>query len=195
MRSPFLVCLLALGLAPSAAPAGGKAPTVEQSISLRRPESPRISPDGSHVAYVVREANWKENAFEAQIWVAAAETGERFQLTRSKKSSREPRWSPDGKRLAFLSDRDGKNQVYLISLKGGEALPLTASETGVTAFEWSPDGRQIAFTAADPESKARKERKENTATSWSWKRTTPTPTCGAWRYRRTRPARRARRPG
>ena len=112
------------------------------------------------MAYVVREANWKENAFETQIWIAATETGERYQLTRSKKSSRVPQWAPDGKRLAFLSDRDGKNQVFLIFLHGGEAFPLTKSETPINAFEWSPDGTQIAYSAADTESKAMKERKE-----------------------------------
>jgi dipeptidyl aminopeptidase/acylaminoacyl peptidase len=158
-RRLFCALLVLLTSSPVVA-GGGKTPTIEQSISLKRVESPRISPDGRHVAFVVRAANWKENAFETQIWVAVTETGERFQLTRSKKSSRTPQWSPDGQRLAFLSDRDGKNQVYLISLRGGEASALTKSETGVNGFEWSPDGRHIAFTAADSESKARKERKE-----------------------------------
>jgi dipeptidyl aminopeptidase/acylaminoacyl peptidase len=141
-------------------PAAAQVPTIEQSLSLKRAESPRITPDGRHIAYVVREANWKENAFLTQIWVVSAESGTTFQLTRGKKSSRSPQWAPDGKRLAFLSDRDGKNQLYLIPLHGGEALALTRSETGVSGFEWSPDGKHIAFTAADSESKAMKERKE-----------------------------------
>jgi dipeptidyl aminopeptidase/acylaminoacyl peptidase len=135
-------------------------PTIEQSLDLKSAASVRISPDGRFVAYQVQETIWAENAFKSEIWIAATDTGECYQLTRSKKSSTNPRWAPDGKRLAFVSDRDGKRQIYLIAPRGGEAEPLTSVETGVNAFEWSPDGRHIAFTAAEPESKAKKERKE-----------------------------------
>ncbi|MGB7282512.1 MAG: S9 family peptidase, partial [Candidatus Acidiferrum sp.] len=77
-------------------------------------------------------------------------------------------WSPDGKWIAFLSDRpgqnsgtpEGKNQIYLISADGGEARQLTKVETGVNGFAWSPDARKLAFSAEDPESKAMKDRKE-----------------------------------
>jgi dipeptidyl aminopeptidase/acylaminoacyl peptidase len=159
MSSQAIASVLTFVLALHAA-AGEQTPTIEQSISLKRPDSPSISPDGNYVAYAVREANWKENAFETQIWIVASATGKGFQLTRSKKSNTAPQWSPDSKRLAFLSDRDGKRQVYLINPFGGEAFPLTQSETGVTAMEWSPDGRNIAFTATDADSNAMKERKE-----------------------------------
>src|SRR4030095_13635082 len=61
---------------------------------------------------------------------------------------------------AFISDRDGKRQIYLIAPAGGEAIQLTTVETSVSSMSWSPDGTSIAFTAADPETKARKEGKE-----------------------------------
>jgi dipeptidyl aminopeptidase/acylaminoacyl peptidase len=137
-----------------------KTPTVDQSLSLKSAGNPRISPDGRFVAYQVQETNWEENAFESEIWMVIVATGERFQLTNAKKSSSAPQWSPDSKRLAFISDRDGKRQLYTIAPTGGESLQLTSVETGVNGFNWSPDSRRIAFTAAEAESKAKKERKE-----------------------------------
>src|SRR5688572_32363508 len=85
-----------------------KTPTVDQSLSLKSAGNPRISPDGRFVAYQVQETNWEENAFESEIWMVIVATGERFQLTNARKSSSAPQWSPDSKRLAFISDRDGK---------------------------------------------------------------------------------------
>ncbi|HUA83051.1 MAG TPA: S9 family peptidase, partial [Bryobacteraceae bacterium] len=98
--------------------------------------------------------------FVSQIWIAMTATGERYQLTSGKKSSTGPQWSPDSKRLAFTSDRDGKRQIYVIAPTGGEALKLTAEENGVGAIAWSPDGASIAFTGTGPDSKAAKDRKE-----------------------------------
>ncbi len=137
-----------------------KTPTVDQSLSLKSAGNPRISPDGRFVAYQVQETNWEENAFESEIWIVIVATGEGFQLTNAKKSSSAPQWSPDGKRLAFISDRDGKRQLYTIAPTGGESLQLTSVETGVNAYNWSPDSRRIAFTAVEPETKAKKDRKE-----------------------------------
>ncbi len=133
-------------------------PTIEQSLNFRVPANPRISPDGRMVAYEVRGTNWDENAFETQVWVADLAAGERYQLTSSKKSSMAPEWSPDGKRIAFASDRDGKRQLYWISARGGEATALTTFDSGVGNYEWSPDGASIAFTSTGPEPKSRKDR-------------------------------------
>ena len=149
----LLLCLLPLSLA-------AQTPTIEQSLNLKTAGSPRISPDGRYVVYTVSETNWEEDAFYSQLWMAMPATGERYQLTHAKKSSSDPQWAPDSKRLAFLSDRDGNPQIYVISPAGGEATQLTHFEGGVTAFEWSPDGKKIAFTSTGPESKARKDRRE-----------------------------------
>ncbi|HXU09662.1 MAG TPA: S9 family peptidase [Blastocatellia bacterium] len=140
--------------------ASGQTPTIDQSLNMKTAGGPRISPDGRYVAYQVQETNWEDNAFETEIWIAVTATGDRYQLTNAKKSSSNPQWSPDSKRIAFVSDRDGKRQLYLIAPNGGEALQLTTLETGVNGFAWSSDGRRIAFTAGDPETKARKDRKE-----------------------------------
>lgn len=154
MRLTFsLLILAAVGLQ-------AQAPTIEQSMSMKMLAGAVISPDAKYVAYGVAETNWEENAYVTQLWLANVATGERLQLTAGKKGASGPQWSPDGKRLAFVADRDGKRQVYAISPAGGEAVKLTSHETGVGAFEWSPDGKWIAFTASEPESKEMKERKQ-----------------------------------
>jgi dipeptidyl aminopeptidase/acylaminoacyl peptidase len=135
-----------------------RVPTYEQVIDLKRPGGVALSPDGTMVAFTVGETNWDDNAYETEIFVARTDGGEPIQLTRAKKSSNAPAWSPDGKWLAFASDRTDKRQLYLISPLGGEARAITNLEEGFGAFQWSPDGRQIALTMTDPKSDARKER-------------------------------------
>jgi dipeptidyl aminopeptidase/acylaminoacyl peptidase len=138
----------------------GVPPTIDQLVELRRAQSVALSPDGHLVAFVVREANWDENAFETEIWLADATSGRTWQLTNAKKSSDAPAFSPDARQVAFLSDRAEKRQVYLIHPDGGEAQALTAAEEDVSAFVWSPDGAAIAFTALDPKTEAMKEREK-----------------------------------
>jgi len=137
-----------------------KVPTIDQALSTQSVAGAEISPDGKFVAYTVTQANWEENDFISQIWIASTATGERYRLTSGKKSSSGAQWSPDSKRLAFTSDRDGKRQIYLISPTGGEASALTAEENGVGGFGWSPDGAWIAFTSSGPDAKWKKDRKE-----------------------------------
>lgn len=160
MKTRIIIVALLLALPVFALGAQKQAPNIDQSLNLKTASTPRISPDGRYVAYQVQEANWTENAFETEIWIANTATGERYQLTNAKKSSNGPQWSPTAQRLAFISDREGKRQVYLIAPSGGEAVQLTKFESGVNSFSWSPDGRFIAFTAADAEDKAKKDRKE-----------------------------------
>ncbi|HWI18681.1 MAG TPA: hypothetical protein VNT81_13095, partial [Vicinamibacterales bacterium] len=139
------------------APAG---PSIDDVINLKRVGSPAISPNGQHVAYTIRETNWDENAYETEIWIADVATGQSRQVTNSRKSSTQPSFSPDGAWLGFVSDRDGKRQVYRIALRGGEAEKLTSADEGVNNFAWSPNAREIAYTTLDPQSAEMKEREK-----------------------------------
>ena len=134
------------------------AATADQILSLKRVGSPEISPDGRWVAYTVRETNWDDNAYETEIWLADAAGGTNRQLTNAKKSSQSPAWSPDGAKLAFISDRTDKRQIYVISPRGGEAEALTTVEDGVGSFAWSPDGKTIAYTATEAKPASIKDR-------------------------------------
>jgi dipeptidyl aminopeptidase/acylaminoacyl peptidase len=177
MNRPFLVAGVALiaGLAaqqpiggaqapasasPSAAASDQGALTVDALISLKRVGSPAISPDGRWVAYTVREAEWEENTYHTDVWLADTRTGDTHQLTNNKKSSSSPSWAPDSSRLAFASDRDEKRQIYVIDPRGGEGRKLTSVGEGVGSFAWSPDGKSIAFTSTDPKTEQAKAREK-----------------------------------
>ena len=160
-----VLTIVSLGLCvsvahPSLQAQGQARPTIDDVINLKRVASPAISPNGRLVAYTVREANWDENAYETEVWIGDAQSGSPRQLTNARKSSSQPAWSPDGAWLGFVSDRDGKRQLYRIALVGGEAEKLTSTEEGVTSFAWSPSGTQLAFTMTDQVSDAMKEREQ-----------------------------------
>lgn len=131
-------------------------PTIDELIELPQPLEARISPDGAHVAYLVRQPDWKENEYITQIWLISTQGGEARQLTFAKQASAGAHWSPDGQWLAFLSKREGDEnvQIYRISPFGGEAERLTELENDAHALKWAPDGSAIAFTAVEPESEA-----------------------------------------
>ena len=133
-------------------------PAIADLISLQRVGSPAISPDGALVAYTVRETNWDDDAYETEVWIGNPGAGTRRQITRGPKSSTQPAWSPDGRWLAFVSDRTDTRQVYRIDPRGGEAEALTDAPDGVNGFRWSPDGASIAYSATDPKGDAIKER-------------------------------------
>src|SRR3989475_12969971 len=104
-----------------------KTPTIDQSLEWKSAFNPKISPDGKRVVYEVQKANWEDNAFDRNLWIVDVATGESHPLTSAKKSSTNAAWSPDGKWIAFLSDRPGpikdtpedKKPLYVISTDGG----------------------------------------------------------------------------
>ncbi len=84
------------------------------------------------------------------LWVLEMRSGELRQFTFSQKSEWLPRWSPNGKLLAFLSDRAGSTELYMMNPEGGEAGAIIPSSYEISDFRWSPDGGQIAFLAREP---------------------------------------------
>jgi dipeptidyl aminopeptidase/acylaminoacyl peptidase len=134
--------------------------TPEQALKMYRPMDLHFSPDGSRLAFTVMEPP-KGTDNPRHIWILDLATHAARQYTFSLKSDESPRWSPDGKFLGFLSERDDTRQVFLLPTTGGEAYPITEGKRGIRSFEWSPDGKQIAFVATDaPTAEEEKKQKD-----------------------------------
>ncbi len=135
--------------------------TVEDVVSMKGLSDPRISPDGSRVAFVVTEADLEGNINDSDIWLVSNGGGDPYRVTRGPKRDDTPRWSPDGSNIAFLSDRGDKLQIFSIAVGGGEAVALTDHGTGVVSFAWSPDGKYIAFVARVPPTEEQEEKRKD----------------------------------
>nr|MBN1229353.1 PD40 domain-containing protein [Anaerolineae bacterium] len=120
--------------------------TAEDLHQIAYVEDPRVSPDGAYIAYVHLTVDKIENGYKRHIWLMTTDGGKPVQVTRGGKDS-SPRWSPDGKTLAFVSARNEKPQIFLLPIggTGGEARQLTKLENGATSPAWSPDGTTLAF--------------------------------------------------
>ena len=142
-------------------------PSIDQALEAQTASGAALSPDGQRVVYEVSRTNWKTDAFERDLWISDR-AGNAHLLTAQVKSSSGARWSPDGRWVAFASDRPGQvretkadsRQIYVIDPTGGEARQVTKLDEGVDGFEWGPDSKTIAFTTKDPQSKAQKDRVE-----------------------------------
>jgi dipeptidyl aminopeptidase/acylaminoacyl peptidase len=163
--SALCLLVLATGVWPRLAAAEeGKALTAETAVTLRSISDLELSPDGNRLAFVVTEPP-TDDGRARHIWVYDKRSGEARQFTYSAKSESEPRWSPDGKMLAFLSNREGgEQQIYLLR-SSGEGYAVTKGKRSVRSFAWSPDGKQIAFLATDEKTEAeeKKQREKDDA--------------------------------
>ena len=174
----FQVFLLAvvLALVGFASPADKPKITLDEFFNYVDVTSVQISPDGNSVVIAADRADWDRQIFQTDLWLYRDDPRSLIRLTQSGHESK-PRWSPDGRWIAFLSERkspagkdadadeseDSKDndkevaQVYLISPSGGEAFPITSGEEEVHSFAWSPDSKTIYFATRTPWNKAQKD--------------------------------------
>jgi len=147
----LFVLLLTVSPAHGQTVAPGPRPiTIQDLFAIKEVGEPRISPDGQWVAYTVSTVKREEDKTEERIWMVAAAGGEAIALTAEGVSSSHPRWSPDGKYLAFLSERnEGKKQVWVLNRLGGEAQKLTDTPQDVEDFEWAPDSKRLVLELRD----------------------------------------------
>ena len=131
-------CLLLLIAAPLAAQK--RAITFEDYIALKNVSDPQLSPDGKWVAYTVSVPSLQDNRNVSRVWVVEVATGKTRQVTNGPGSDRQPRWSPDGKTLAFISTRESGAQVWLLPIAGGDAHKLSSLAEGASDPLWLPDG-------------------------------------------------------
>ncbi len=128
--------------------------TPEKCLTLKNISATAVSPDASKIVYAVREALMTDERSEyiQQLWITdvkASGPSNPVQLTRGDKNSAQPGWSPDGQWISFVSNRDGKNNLYILPVGGGESEKLTDVKSGVTSYKWSKDGQSIALLLAD----------------------------------------------
>lgn len=169
MRRKYWMAGLAIVLTAGVAVFAQEKKTTEESnvlapedfLHLRGIQDPQFSPDGTRVAFVASDPLAGQHRTR-HIWMYDLKSKAAWQFTYSEKSETSPRWSPDGKQLAFLSNRGGsEQQIFVMRANGGEAAALTKGKSSIGAFEWAPDGKQIAFLSGDAKTEEQEKKEKD----------------------------------
>src|SRR5262249_12059644 len=162
MRPTRALLVLALIASPAFGFQAKRPMKVDDLLAVKGVGDPQVSPDGKLVVYTVSELNRETGKSNSDLWLVPTSGGEPRRLTTAPGADNHPRWPPDGKSIAFVSDRSGSAQVWLLPLDGGEARQLTKLQIDVSGPIWSPRGDKLAFTAeiypgTTPEETAKKD--------------------------------------
>src|SRR5918994_4839854 len=154
MRRACKVLLFLAVIADSASPLGAqdkRALTFVDGVSMPLITDQQLSPDGKQIVFVMDSTDWKANRKTNHLYRIGIDGTGQIQLTFGERGESSPRWSPDGRKIAFLARRDADttNQIYLLSVEGGEATRLTNHATSPGTIQWAPDGSTIFFLATD----------------------------------------------
>ncbi len=153
MIARLLAALFLVGLAMPVLAADGPSRTFEARdlFSLEAASDPQISPDGTRIAYVRRSGDIMTDRVRSSIWLIDTRSGQQVPIAAGPGSHSQPRWSPDGRRLAFISTAEGGSaQLFVRWMESGEAVRITGLPDTPGSVAWSPDGRQIAYTLFVP---------------------------------------------
>jgi dipeptidyl aminopeptidase/acylaminoacyl peptidase len=159
LQSGTVFLLLAVTALAQGKPAGTRRLTIEDTLEWRMASRPALSPDGKFVAYIVSENDLERSRVTSQLWRVNTETRETRRLTQADDGALDPRWSPDGRWLAFLATRGGagetagaqpRAQVWLLPTDGGEAAALTHAAEGIVSYRWAPDAKSVYYVTREP---------------------------------------------